>query len=117
MQVWLEVLMLLSRCVDVLRDVLNSRNDDPVRQSLSPNGEGRRMTARSAAGSTPARVRTDDLASEVARVLRQLAVIVAGLAALALVSCGDAGSAFDEVEQVARIEQGIPTLVFVYTDG
>jgi ABC-type Fe2+-enterobactin transport system substrate-binding protein len=39
------------------------------------------------------------------------------LAAFALASCSGADSAFDELEQVAAIERGTPTLVFVYTDG
>lgn len=67
---------------------------------------------------TRERVRTDDFASEVAQVLRQLAVIVAVLATVAAsVSCEATGTAFDEVDKVAGIERGTPTLVFVYTDG
>ena len=50
-------------------------------------------------------------------MLRHLAVLVGVLVALALAGCGSAGSAFDEVQQVAGIERGTPTLVFVYTDG
>ena len=39
------------------------------------------------------------------------------LAALALVACGGTGSAFEELEELAGIQRGTPTLAFVYTDG
>jgi hypothetical protein len=45
------------------------------------------------------------------------ALIVALVALLALASCGGSASPFEELEQVAGVQRGTPTLVFVYTDG
>lgn len=45
------------------------------------------------------------------------ALVLGVLAALALVACGGPGGAFEELEELAGIERGTPTLVFVYTDG
>ncbi len=58
--------------------------------------------------------------SEETHLVRQpklLALVFGVLAALALASCSGGGSAFEELEQVAAIERGTPTLVFIYTDG
>jgi hypothetical protein len=45
------------------------------------------------------------------------ALIVGLVALLALGSCGGAASPFEELEQIAEVQRGTPTLVFVYTDG
>lgn len=48
---------------------------------------------------------------------RSVAMAVGILALLALASCGGPGSALEELEQVADVQRGTTTLVFVYTDG
>ena len=48
---------------------------------------------------------------------KTFALAAVALASLALASCGGAGDAFEELEQVAGVHRGTPTLVFVYTDG
>lgn len=48
---------------------------------------------------------------------KTFAMAAVGLVSLALASCGGAGDAFGELDQVADVRRGTPTLVFVYTDG
>ena len=50
-------------------------------------------------------------------IRRTFALTAVALASLALASCGGSGDAFEQLEDVADVRRGTPTLVFVYTDG